>query len=352
MLDKVTIVIPTKNRHTYLERIIDYYSNSGINIFVADATKKKYEKELPGNVTYYHYPEVHYCTKLNDVLKKVNTPYSLLCADDDFIIPNAINACVDFLNENPDYNSAQGHYVLFYQSKNKLFYSPGYLSTVGYDFNEAKASDRIKKFDNVSIQFYYSVHKTNSLKEVFSFADSKLYNLNIVEVLIGLNTLISGKHKVLQLFYSMRETLYGSAGGSAPGLNVFSTLPEYKEQYNAFFSEVVRLLCVKENLSVEEASAILSQSIKDHIEYRYNNKFSLKKLIISLGKKNIPLNIRKRIRHYLLLHRENKRQNANQIFALKINGVPFLNDQEKKELLQIENCILKYSSVNNNKLKS
>ena len=117
MLDKITLVIATKNRHQYLERIVDYYSNSGINIIVADATKEKYSKKLPSNISYFHYPEIHYCIKLDDVFKKVNTPYSLLCADDDFIIPEAIETCVDFLEKNSDYASAQGYYMMFCHSK-------------------------------------------------------------------------------------------------------------------------------------------------------------------------------------------------------------------------------------------
>jgi len=115
MLNNLTLIIATKNRHAYLERILNYYAGKGINLWVADATVKRYPKKLPdGNFSYFHYPDVHYTTKLNDLSKKITTRYSLLCADDDFIIPESIEKIIDFLDNNPDYNSAQGHYISFY----------------------------------------------------------------------------------------------------------------------------------------------------------------------------------------------------------------------------------------------
>jgi glycosyltransferase domain-containing protein len=342
MLDKITIIIPTKNRHHYLQRIIDYYSTADVQVIVADASKEKYAVNLPANITYYHYPDVPYCKKLDDVLKKIHTPYTLLCADDDFIIPSGINTCINFLVKNPDYNSAQGHYVFFYHSKNKLFYSPGYLSTIDCDFNEDSALDRIKKFNNVGIQFYYCVHKTETLKEIFSVCNEKFSNLNFVELLMGMTTVIRGKHKVLPVFYSVRELLYGSAGKSH-GLNVFSKAPEYKEQYEVFFNTVAQMICEQDKISLKIASEFLKQSIQNHINYRYNEDFSLKKSITSFVKKTVPFNVRKKLRHYSLLLKESNNQNNNSSLALKIPGFPFIEGDAKEELKRIESYIYKYN---------
>src|ERR1035437_9123475 len=99
-LSKITIVTATRNRHPYLERIIDYYSNYNIQMLIADDSKEKYAKELPRNVTYYYYSGEPYLSRLNDILQKVKTPYVVLCADDDFIVPDGISKCVSFLDDN------------------------------------------------------------------------------------------------------------------------------------------------------------------------------------------------------------------------------------------------------------
>lgn len=342
MFDKITLVIATKNRHSYLERILDYYTDSGIHIIVADATKEIYKKKLPENISYYHYPEIPYCEKLDSVFKRVNTTYTMLCADDDFIIPQAIATCINFLDTNLDYNSAQGHYVFFNHSKNKLFYLPAYLSTIGCHINDEKATDRIKQYNNIWIQFYYSVHRTETLKDVFSFANNKFFNLNLVELMMGIHTLIKGKHKVLPVFYGVRELLYRSAGKSH-GLDVFSTSNEYKEQYMAFFSEVIRLLTIYQGMSEQEAKAFLEQSIQDHIHNRYDNKFSLKKSVLAFGKKIIPFTLRKRLRHYMLLLKDERKQKNNYALSIKTNGFPFKGGPEKIELQRIESYIFKYN---------
>lgn len=340
LLDKITLVIATKNRHQYLERIIDYYSGSGINIIVADATKEKYQGNIPANITYKHYPGIHYCTKLDDVFKKINTPYSLLCADDDFIIPNAISESIHFLEMNPDYASAQGYYIMVHHSKDKLFYSPGYRSSVGVDINEETAQERIKKFNRMDIQFFYCVHRTQTLKEVFSYASGQIVSLNLLEMLIGNLTLVNGKHKGLPVFYAVREVISNSTGRSA-GLDVISVSPEYKTQFDAFVSEVVRKISEKDQITLDEAKAFFLQSVQAHIKQNLPQTSSIKKLIAGLvNKKFIPRFIRKQLEHFLLVWQQEKQQQRLNILETNYS---FADKTNREELQRIESFILKYS---------
>lgn len=341
MLSNLTIVIPTKNRHHYLERIIDYYENSGLQIVIADATLTPYVKRIPGNIQYCHYPNIPYCTKLKQIFEKIETPFSLLCADDDFIIPQGMHSCVEFLEANPTYNSSQGHYTFFYHSKDKLFYTPAYLSAIGSDFNEETARERIEKFSTVSIQFYYCIHKTETLKDVFMYASNKFTNLNLVELFMGMSTLIKGKHKVLPVFYSVRELLYGSAGKSH-GLMALASLPQYKDQYNAFFSETVRLLSKYDNMKESEASLFLSHIIQSRIDSGNRKRFSFNNFVTRLAKKVIPFYWRKTLRHYIELLHEKKREKVNYDLASRVKGFPFVKDGNQ-ELQRIELFIKKYN---------
>lgn len=344
MLNNLTLIIATKNRHAYLERLLNYYAGKGINIWVADATVKRYPKKLPDdNFSYFHYPDVHYTTKLNDLSKKITTRYSLLCADDDFIIPVSIQKAIDFLDTNPDYNSAQGQYISFYNSFGNLFYSPLYTQSVGLDLKSNKATERIKGFYNTSVQLYYCVHTTENFKKIFEFADGKIKNLNLLESVIGLITLSRGKHKVLPFFYSARESLYGSTGRSF-GMDVFANSPDFKEQYEAFFNHIVKLITINDGITLKEATLFLQQTISSHIAERYNISVLqiVKQKAIALSKKIIPLKIRKFLRHQkLILNAENyKRQNI--VTATKYGGYPF-NDVENENLKEIESTVLKFN---------
>ena len=56
-------------------------------------------------------------TKLYKMLNFIKTKYCVFCADDDFIIPNAIAKGIKFLDKNPDYIAVGGQNINFYVKK-------------------------------------------------------------------------------------------------------------------------------------------------------------------------------------------------------------------------------------------
>ena len=100
ILKKVTIVITTYNRYSYLERLLTYYKEYPVScpIKVLDSSSDP----APGNdvlkallqqenVEWLRFDsDVFICEKIAKGLKSVETEYSVLCADDDFIIPSVI----------------------------------------------------------------------------------------------------------------------------------------------------------------------------------------------------------------------------------------------------------------------
>ena len=126
ILDKVTLMIPTFNRASYLFRILDYYRlyAPGLKILVGDsssdenkATNKKIISTFQNlDITYLgHYSsDIHSFFKVCGMSKHVNTPFCVICADDDFITPEGMAQSAEFLENNPDYTVAHGHYIAFW----------------------------------------------------------------------------------------------------------------------------------------------------------------------------------------------------------------------------------------------
>jgi glycosyltransferase domain-containing protein len=345
MLKDITLIIPTKNRHLYLARALEYYSNSGLNIIVADATTKKFTLPVPGNVEFLHYPNVPYCDKLSDVLRKVNTTYTLLCADDDFILPSAIKTCVDFLEGHPEYKSAQGHYVFYNYHHHRFYYTPAYVETIGADINDKLPSKRMASYNSIPIQLYYCVHHTATLKYVFDHSSGKITNLNLVELLIGYAAIICGKHKVLPIFYAQRELLYGSAGKS-DRIDVISNSPEYKEQYELFLESMIDLLKKEENLSVTQATSIMKNAIVELIARRLNKPLSFSERMSKWAKKTIPFWLRREVRYVIVERNAQRRIDKNLLFAKAYQGYPFIEGTEDHTIMKkIEALILKHNIV-------
>ncbi|KKL68331.1 hypothetical protein LCGC14_2126020, partial [marine sediment metagenome] len=102
MFDKISLIIPTHNRHQYLTRVLDYYNGINLKILVADSSQKEYPFKNKYDIDYFHYPNYIPHKKLADIIQEVKTPYVFMCADDDFIIPKAIEKCIKFLDNNSD----------------------------------------------------------------------------------------------------------------------------------------------------------------------------------------------------------------------------------------------------------
>ena len=109
--------------------------------------------------------------KISRGLQNVQTPYAALCADDDFLIPQSLTTCCDFLDRNQDYNSAHGIYV-----NHKLQYE-GPESEVLWDVLyplsrsnvDKSAFNRVRKFFpyNYSSYPFYAVNRTQELQIIW-----------------------------------------------------------------------------------------------------------------------------------------------------------------------------------------
>ena len=109
-LQNVTVIIPAHNRPERLRRLLDYYSRTDIKILVPDSSDHPFaDAEKYPDITYLHRPKLHFLLKLKEVLPMISTPYVLYCADDDFAVPSGIAQMTTFLDEHPDYSTAQGH---------------------------------------------------------------------------------------------------------------------------------------------------------------------------------------------------------------------------------------------------
>jgi glycosyltransferase domain-containing protein len=343
--DKLTLIIPSRNRHSYLSRIIEYYcAIDSLSILICDSSQEKYKEvsSLPDHISYNHLPGYLFIEKIDKVASSVNTPYILLCADDDFITPEGIKSMLDFLDQNLDYSSVQGNSISFYYEKNKVFYAPLYEQITGLEIGSNIPRERLAQFFENDIQLFYSVHRSNIFKEIFSTASGKIKSLNLLESYIGTRSIITGKHKVLPVFYGVREILYDSAGRLV-GLNILSTEQKYEEEYNFFISELGYQLSLKENTTLESAKIFLKEVIKNHINRRYDQKLLKSQNRLKRIKKWVPFFVRKYYRYRILLQKDSKQRESNIVFAQKHPGFPFNDHKGIKELERIEGVIKKHN---------
>lgn len=261
-----TVIIPAHNRPERLTRLLDYYAGTGVRIIVPDSSTKEYTGPIDSDTTIYlHRPGLHFILKINEILPLITTPYVLYCADDDFAVPQAIEQITEFLDRNPDYSIAQGHYLTFVPTPRKITFLPRYIRNFNSRVTAAAPQDRlIEKRKGIYAPLLYGVARTDAFRKIYSYcfdSDGKLRfeNLFLAEEFFNNAMLIMGKYATLPCFFSARERIPGSATSFTTPIASLKSNPKERHQYDGYLSALALLLSDRSEMSYQEALDMISR---------------------------------------------------------------------------------------------
>ncbi|WP_104401023.1 TIGR00180 family glycosyltransferase [Vibrio penaeicida] len=99
---KLSIIIPTHNRHDNIQNSVRFYSNfsTEIRILYLDSSPNSLELELDAdNIEYIHLPGLSFIEKLNVAIGMISTNNAMLCPDDDFAFERSIELAMCHMAE-------------------------------------------------------------------------------------------------------------------------------------------------------------------------------------------------------------------------------------------------------------
>jgi glycosyltransferase domain-containing protein len=249
--EDITLLIPTHNRPAYLSRILEYYQYNKIKIVIVDSSVKMYE-DVPGDhVSYFHLQGIPLPRKIAYGLDKVTTKFVLLCADDDFILPSAILKCVSFLEENKSYASAQGNAIHYKKrSRYKGFVELNLLyDETSFEISDEDPFKRLYDLFHPYRSIIYAVHFTKNLRFAYKDFPDGITNLYLNEYLAAIVPILFGKHRVLPIFYQVREYSSVSDDKTTANLDAIFEDGSYEGQLNlylSFLSQKISVITGKE----------------------------------------------------------------------------------------------------------
>ncbi|MBN2478788.1 MAG: TIGR00180 family glycosyltransferase [Parachlamydiales bacterium] len=291
----VTMVIPTHYRNKFLKRILYYYKNTEFKILIADSTLEKFTEKLENNVHYFHYPNLSFVEKICDVIKKINTPYMVFCADDDFIIPSSILKSVDFLEKNPEYSTASGNIFFFDEKKmqpirlsphKELDYCEKEIFKHLHNTNSLNAA-----FSQTFVSNFYSVHRISHIHDIITYV--RKYEIKepvSFEHSIYFFSCIRGFHKKMTFFYLARSLCERAEKG-------IKTFSQFEDLENLKFKKmIVDYIYKHHKLPYHLIEKKINELMKPWLKYyplqRYRDK--IKKIIKLFIPKKI-LELRRKI---------------------------------------------------------
>ena len=255
-IDNVTVIIPAHNRPERLKRLLGNYAGTGIRILVPDSSDSRYEGPVDLSTTIYlHRPRLHFLHKIKEILPMISTPYVLYCADDDFAVPEAIEEVAGFLDENPDYSVAQGHYLTFIPGKNRITFRPRYIRNFDSRIVSDTAHERLKeKIGGIYAPLLYGVARTDAFRTIYSYCfdndgELRFENLFLAEAFFNNAMLIMGKYATLPCFFSARERIPGSATSFTTPVSEIKA----SRQYEGYLTALALLLADKSGMDRTEA---------------------------------------------------------------------------------------------------
>lgn len=259
MITDATVIIPAHNRPERLQRLLDYYRGTGVKILVPDSSTKFFTGTYdPAQVTYLHWPGMHFLLKIKEILPLISTPYVLYCADDDFAVPKAIDRMTDFLDQNPDYSTAQGHYLTFTPRKGGVDFYPRYIRNFDCRIVGATAAERLPQMKGMYASMLYGVTRTEIFRSMYGYCftpqgELRFRNLFLAEEFFNYSMLIYGNYATLPVFFSARERIAGSATETTTPIAAV----KHTEEYKGFIRALALMLADLEGLTIEQAVGLI-----------------------------------------------------------------------------------------------
>ena len=212
-MERVTVIIPSKNRPEFLRRSILFWSKHLFPVIVADGSDEPQSEcfidQYTDHIKYIH-SKSPLPKRLEIAASLVDTEYCILLSDDEFYLPKALLECVVFLDNNHEYIAAGGVAVGFRPGSTGLLGFEKYSNWLGRERIEPSPRDRVIAH-MASYANYLSVSVTRSdiwksIARLYASREIPIFALWELEMNLILS--YGGKSKVLNnlmLFRSYGE---------------------------------------------------------------------------------------------------------------------------------------------------
>lgn len=248
---KVGIYIPTLNKPDFVIRQIKYYAslNSPHPVYIGDNSSPEnaqiLQKALENfknklEINYIYRPAEQAESQLN-LVSQIKEKYAAFVGDDDFLVPNSLTKCAQFLENNPDYSLASGLAVSFSLDRPGPYGKIVNLSDYPRpEVLEEKGKDRLMDYLNRYHVTLFSVARTADLKRDWELSVKAKDRSFQTEIMLGTLAIVRGKSKTLDCLSLVRQ-MHDSR---QPSPDIFDWLakPDWAETYQYFLEVLAKEL--------------------------------------------------------------------------------------------------------------
>ncbi|MDD3296571.1 MAG: TIGR00180 family glycosyltransferase [Candidatus Omnitrophica bacterium] len=279
----ISIVIPTKNRSDFLIRLLNYYYDLDYKhwICIGDSSDSSHAERIKKEIdrlkhklkiTYRQYPGLNDLACYRELIDSVKTPYIVYIADDDFLIPRGLEACIEFLESNKDYTAANGEAFVFSLKDSGPKGEISSLSRYKQKCLEAdKAGQRLIAYLEDYFVTLFSVQKTGVWKTMYKDVLSISNRQFAGELLPACLSAVEGKIKHLGCLYLARQV--HDLRYCVSDVYDWLVAPDFGSSYETFSGILIKAIMEKDNLRQEKASQMVKQAFWRHLSIVIPGKY-------------------------------------------------------------------------------
>ena len=271
MTSNITILLCLKDRSEYTKSWISNNLFSEYDYIIADGSYENTNYEIFKNINhknlkYIRYPYDKdiktYILKVIDALNKIETPYVMRVDNDDILLKEGLNACIDLLESSNKFGIVQGN-IRSIQMKNDTIKNPKYkiVPDVKKNFqdliNENK-TQAIKKVTSPYRSIWYAIYRTKIYKNIWTdILESKINNIFLIEylqtqlALIHSNLMYLNKNYYLRLSNPNSSTAHNNQTSDFPDWQRIYFDEEYRKEVYSMINFIAKKLNCDENWVID-----------------------------------------------------------------------------------------------------
>ena len=266
------MVIPTFNGTPFLRRTLDYLRHVSFKgrVVLSDNSSGDHRKFVAAcsddyrdlRIQVFSFAEdVRFLDKMTATLEKIDSQFVMLHAHDDFMVPAAVEQCVDFLAGNPAYSVARGRVAMFALARASN--APGGQVAVSLmphpmrGYEQQDAVERMIAHIERYASTFYSVHRRDSLIESFRITEAATKNVIFFQYLSSCMSVLQGKIWCSDKLFYVRQGHADSWSGRLKNGRDYEhwpmliTSPDFSQYYGQFRAALCRFVETKHSLPAD-----------------------------------------------------------------------------------------------------
>ena len=265
----VGIVIPTMNRPDFLLRQLNYYA--GIEgrhtIYVGDSSDSSHYDQVSAvvrrinsrvKVVHLRLPGLNDTQAITELLQFVEEPYAAFVGDDDFLVPQTLGKCAQFLKLHPEFGTAHGVFTLCNLESSGAY---GNMVLSRYYKQEALEQDSARRRLTDYLGNYwvtlFSVHRTQSFLMEMDVAKN-IPCKSFRELLPCCLAVVRGKSKQLNFLHAVRQA--HEQRYLLPDPFDWVTSVDWSPSYSAFRDCLAEEVARQDRIGLEESREVVSKA--------------------------------------------------------------------------------------------